>query len=367
MAGLSKLLQDEPIVRKQDVSPSVSVKKIHYSKLVTGKYQYRDKNKTQEELHEEAVDLSVSIELAGGLLEYPLVRKVDTDEYEIISGHTRVRACKYLVEELGKEEFAFIPCHVRVISDQDANYYTSSGNIRKPSTQAEIMHEIENERARANAIKDENVRGRLVERLAQRYGKSASVIGEYITISKNISDKGRQAFEDNVLNKSAALELSSLPQSEQDELLEAGVTKKKDIKAYKEEKTVYKDTITNTVKNSSSNKEEDDTKVVALNTDDVVDVLPGQYCVVNADMDIEETTTSVVAVKEIGNNDKMKIQERCTCANCKFPSRIEDTFKFYNKGYCTNCLLDLIKDLADTGVITLDYSAVDIEGIIVHS
>lgn len=338
MAGLSKLLQDEPIVRKTDGASSVSVKKIHYSKLVTGKYQYRDKNKTQEELREEAVDLSVSIELAGGLLEYPLVRKVDTDEYEIISGHTRVRACKYLVEEVGKEEFAFIPCHVRVISDQDANYYTSSGNIRKPSTQAEIMHEIENERARANEVKDENARGRLVERLAKRYGKSASVIGEYITISKNISDKGRQAFENNVLNKSAALELSSLPQKEQDKLLEAGITKKKDIKTYKEEKA-----------------------------NDVVDTLPGQYCVINADMDIEETTTSVVAVKEVGNNDKMKIQERCICANCKLPSRIEDTFKFYNKGYCTNCLLDLIKDLADTGVITLDYSAVDIEGIIIHS
>lgn len=95
---------------------------------------------------------------------------------------------------------------------------------------------------------------------------------------------------------------------------------------------------------------------------EVVDVLPGQYRVANTDMELEEEKENTMS----DNFETLK-DGRCSCKNCKLPSRIEDTFTFYGKGYCMNCLHDLIKDLADTGVITLDCSAVDTKGIVIHS
>lgn len=322
MAKMSMLLDESTTSKKKETLPNIPAKWIHYSKLKTGKFQYRDKGKTPEELREEAIDLSVSIELAEGLLEYPLVRKIDTDEYEIISGHTRVRACTYLAEELGKKEYEFIPCHVRNLSDEDADYCTSSGNIRKISTQAEILHEIENERKRAEKVADPDDKGRLVERLARKYNMAPSVVGDYINISNNLSEKGREMLEEGKLKKSAAVSMAGLPEEEQEQLINAGVTSHKQIKAYKKEK---------------QKAEQKTTQKTETLTDDM----------------------------HKGEKEH-HLQIVSGCRNCKRPTRREDTFVFFNKSYCTNCLHDLIKDLDETGVITLDTSEKFEKGIIVR-
>lgn len=335
--------------------------KIHISELYDGKFQYRDKNKTPEEIREEAINLSVSIEMAGKVIEKPIVRKLADHRYEIISGHTRVRACRYLAEEVGKKEFEYVECYVEEMTDEEADYNTAAANVRKPTTEAELLHEIEKERERAYKVKDPNVRGRLVEQLATKYGRSKSTIGEYITISKNLSDKAREAFDSEVINKSAAVTMASLSHEEQDKLVDAGVTRQKDIKAYKEaqvEKTVHRTTVTDTVKTTKTHMVEDTAGDIADETINAVEVLPGQYRVANTEMDLEEVSITENASEE----------EYCTCPNCQKRVQVADTYVFYNKRYCiANCLADLITDLADTGVINLDFTSQGINGIIVRS
>lgn len=347
------------------------LQKIHVNELYDGKFQYRDKNKTPEEIREEAINLSVSIELAGEVIEKPMVRKLAEHQYEIISGHTRIRACRYLAEEVGKKEFEYVECYVKEMTDEDADYYTSSSNARKPTTEAELLYEIEKERERAYKIKDPNAKGRLVERLEKKYGRSKSVIGEYITLSIKLSDKSREAFDNKIINKSAAIALASLSHDEQDKLIDAGITKKKDISAYKEEKvekTVHRTTVTDTVKKTTTrNVEEKCPSEDEEKQSKVVDVLPGQYRVANTDMEIEEVDVSDA---QISTEKGMNIADelgRCKCPNCELPSRIEDIFVYYNKKYCMNCLFDLIKDMADTGVISLDRTEINTKGTIVRS
>ena len=76
----------------------ISIKNLEESKL-----QYRD---IPQEDVEKLADL---IELDGEVLQPLLVRKAGADTYEILAGHKRYRACKYLSEVRKLEQFSMIP------------------------------------------------------------------------------------------------------------------------------------------------------------------------------------------------------------------------------------------------------------------
>ena len=78
----------EKILTKKMHPQLVSIKKLEESKL-----QYRD---IPQEDVEKLADL---IELDGEVLQPLLVRKAGADTYEILAGHKRYRACRYLAEE----------------------------------------------------------------------------------------------------------------------------------------------------------------------------------------------------------------------------------------------------------------------------
>lgn len=67
---------------------------IHYSKLRRNKKQYCDTTDTEEIEH-----LADLICAYGGVMQNLIVRKWNADEYEIVAGHKRTQACKYLTEE----------------------------------------------------------------------------------------------------------------------------------------------------------------------------------------------------------------------------------------------------------------------------
>ncbi len=83
------------------------------------------------------------IDADNGVLQQILVRKIKNDQYEIIAGHKRRRACKYLVEEEGKKQYAFVPCFVENISDVKAEFQLYSSNSHHVKTDYEKMHELE--------------------------------------------------------------------------------------------------------------------------------------------------------------------------------------------------------------------------------
>lgn len=100
------------------------------------------------------------------------------------------------------------------------------------------MHELERMKYLLETYPEEfpNLQtGRMVERLAKQLNMNKTTAGEYLTISKNLGENARTAFEGGTINKTAALEMAALPEEEQNKLLDAGVTAQKDIKIYKEE------------------------------------------------------------------------------------------------------------------------------------
>ena len=220
-------------VKKAETPPQRVTKWIHYTKLKDNAAQYcneRDKD--------EIIALAGLIDADNGVLQQILVRKIKNDQYEIIAGHKRRRACKYLVEEEGKKQYAFVPCFVENISDVKAEFQLYSSNSHHVKTDYEKMHELERMKYLVETYPEEFPHlqtGRMVERLAAEMKIKKTTVGEYLTISKNLGENARTAFEDGTIKKSAAVEMATLPEKEQDALLSAGVTALKDIKAYKEE------------------------------------------------------------------------------------------------------------------------------------
>lgn len=231
MARFSDVFTEGAAPREQR-PVSQKIKRIHYSKLLESQYQYRDRN--------EAVVIALAdlLKADGKVLEPLVVRKSGpgSDTYEIISGHKRCLASKYLAEQEHLEDFAFLPCVEESMSDIRAEFAVYSSNGYDEKTPYEIMREIE---GMARLLKEhpeefpEYVgKGRLVEKLAAKMNMSRSVVSDYQNISHNLGTAGMESFKQGKLDKSAAVTLASMPEEKQEEALEQGLTKREDIKSY---------------------------------------------------------------------------------------------------------------------------------------
>lgn len=263
-------------VKKAEPHPRRETKWIHYTKLVDNPAQYCDE-KSKSEI-EALADL---IEADKEVLQNLLVRKIDTDEFEIIAGHKRRRACKLLVEERGKKQYEFLPCIVKNISDVQAEFQVYSSNGFHEKNDYEKLHELERMKYLLETYPEEFPHlqtGRMVERLAKQKGMKRTTVGEYLTISKNLGPEGREEFRKGNLKKSAAVELASLPEEEQEDLLEKGMVSHREIKRYKEEKQAVQQEPAGTAENGTVQSESPHPE----------EPLAGQYKVVSTDMEIAE-------------------------------------------------------------------------------
>lgn len=232
MANFESIFRKE--TKKAELHPKRITKWIHYSKLKDNPSQYCD-----EADQDEIVALADLIEADGEVLQDLLVRKTDVDEYEIIAGHKRRRACRLLVEERGKEEFALLPCVVKNVSDVRAEFQLYSSNGHHEKTAYEIMHELERMKYLLENYPEEFPHlqtGRMVERLAKQFNMKKTTVGEYQAIANNLGEKGMDKFREGELKKSAALELAGLTVKEQDRLVEEGRTSLREIREYKQER-----------------------------------------------------------------------------------------------------------------------------------
>lgn len=231
MAKLDSLFKNSDVKRTEE-HPKRVTKWIHYTKLRDNDKQYCNEKDTGE--IEMLADL---IDASEGVLQNLLVKKVDNDEYTIIAGHKRRRACALLVEQRGKKQYEFIPCYVEDINEVQAEFQLYSSNSHHEKTDYERMVELERMKYLLENYPEEfpNLQtGRMVERLAAQMNMSRTTVGEYLNISKNLGETARTAFENGSLKKSAAMEMAALPEETQEQLIDQGITAQKDIKAYKE-------------------------------------------------------------------------------------------------------------------------------------
>lgn len=232
MAKFAEVFTEQ--VEKADASKTKTrkIQFIHYTKLIDSAYQYRNRNR------EMIVSLADLLKADGEILEPCIVRKsgAGSDNFELIAGHKRTLAVKYLVEEEQLEEFAFIPCIVKTFSDIRAEFAVYSTNGYDEKTPYEIMKEIEGMSRLLKEYPEEFPefagKGRLVEKLAAKMKMSRSVISDYQNISHNLGEKGMQSFKDGRIDKSAAVTLASMPEEKQEEILDQGLRKREEIKSY---------------------------------------------------------------------------------------------------------------------------------------
>ena len=206
---------------------------IHYSKLKESSYQYCPG--TPEEIE----NLADRIAGDGKILQNLIVRKKTEDTYEIIAGHKRCAAVKVLVEKRHLKKYAMIPCIVSTGSEAKTRFSVISTNAYHEKTPYEIMHELKELEYLIRTFPEEfpDIQtGRMVERLARQTGIAKSVVGEYQSIAKNLSEAAMDKFRKGEIDKSAASALAGLAADEQDMLIASGITQNKDIKTYKKAK-----------------------------------------------------------------------------------------------------------------------------------
>lgn len=273
MARIDNIFKNE--TKKAETHPKRITKWIHYTKLKENSKNYRGGTDEKMELsRRRAEQLADLIEMDGEVLQELLVRKIDTDEYEIIAGHHRCAACKILVEERGKKQFEFLPCVIRNTSDVRAEFSQYSTNGYDNKTDYEIMHELERMKYLLANYPEEfpDVQsGRMVEKLSKKLNISKTTVGEYLTISKNLGQKAMNQFKTGELKKSAAVQMAALSEEEQEELVDAGKISSKEVKDYKDSKKTNISTMS--IQKSSEKKE---------------DSLPGQYSIKDSDCNISQ-------------------------------------------------------------------------------
>lgn len=318
--------------KKTDGRPRNETKWIHYTKLIDNRDQYR-KSATKEDI----AALAELIHSAGKVLQDLLVRKAGPDSYEIVAGHHRRLACKYLVEEKGLKEYEFLPCKVENVNDIQAEFQVYATNGFMPKTDAEKLHEIERMKYLLEKYPEqfpELEKGRTIEKIAHIMNMGKTAVGDYVTISKNLSDKGREAFDKGNLNKSTALALSSLPEQEQDKLIASGATLKS-VNAHKN-KNATKPSLSNT----------DTASAIRMNTSwpekksAETDKIPNQYRFTNIDLKIEEEQNTETEIQKYDLNyfldEQMDILARLKSASRIDPEYEKDLARarYIVKGLC---------------------------------
>ena len=239
MASIGDVFKEE--TKKAGARPTRATKWIHYSKIKDNQNQYRcgSTEEERQQYRKQVEDLAMLITASGTVLQNLLVKKIGTDEYEMIAGHHRRDACKKLVEEDGLEDYALLPCNIENVSEAREEFDLYATNIFPEKSEYEKMHELERMKYLIETYPEEFPdlqKGRMVDRLATQMNMSKTTVGEYLTISKNLEEEGKKQFRSGELKKSAAVELASLGQEEQKELLKKGTTSLREIRTYKKEK-----------------------------------------------------------------------------------------------------------------------------------
>lgn len=143
----------------------------------------------------EIEDLADSIE-ENGLQHNIVLRKLDSAEYELISGERRFCAFQLLYERHG-DKYKLIPSKISKADDIDAEISLIHANtdVRK-LTPAEQLQSVERLKAlyEVKRQRGDKISGRLRERLAADLGLSVGQVGNLENISANLDDENKARF-----------------------------------------------------------------------------------------------------------------------------------------------------------------------------
>lgn len=160
--------------------------------------------------------LAASIE-AHTLIEPPTVRDLMNGEYVIISGHRRVMAVKKLVEE-GHTEFSRIQVAVVIDNDDEsvALKLIAANAETRVLTNAERLAQAQEYMRVMSLYKDRvNLPGKVRDIVAKKMKMSSGALGELLALPNKLHPALLEHFKQGTINQTAAIELSKLPNEDQ--------------------------------------------------------------------------------------------------------------------------------------------------------
>jgi len=242
MALFESLINDAGKGEKKAAGFAVTM--VHYTKLIPSE----NNNYSMESIKE----LAQMIVLAGGVKQNLLARKKTPDEYELIAGHRRRQAVKYLVEELGHEEYAMLPVHVERDGDlmSEINLILTNCGARNRSDWERMMevtrltellkamqtgNQEEQDRFREWIGLEPGLSGRELRKLvAELTGMSETKVAQLNHINNNLAPEMMDKFQIGQIGVSVANEAAGLPPEKQQELAGKDEVKLADVKAVSE-------------------------------------------------------------------------------------------------------------------------------------
>lgn len=249
MALLNSIITERP---KKEGS-SFGIVMVHYTRLIPSE----NNNYSVDNIRE----LANMIKLSGGIKQNLLARKKTPEEYELIAGHRRRLAVKYLVEEEGLQEYAMLPVHVEKTGDvlSEIDLLLTNCAARERSDWEKMMEvtrltelvkamqtgtEEEQERFRQLFGRDPGMTGgrELRKLIAETLGLSETKVANLNHINSSLSPELKERFEGGEIGVSVANEAAGLPAEKQQELAKKEEIKLADVKAAKEEAVSESDT-----------------------------------------------------------------------------------------------------------------------------
>lgn len=245
MALFESLIKDAGKGEKKTAGFAVTM--VHYTKLIPSE----NNNYSVDSIKE----LAQMIVLAGGVKQNLLARKKTPDEYELIAGHRRRQAVKYLVEELGREEYAMLPVHVERDGDlmSEINLILTNCGARNRSDWERMMEvtrltellkamqtgsQEEQDRFREWIGLEPGLSGRELRKLvAELTGMSETKVAQLNHINNSLALEMMDKFQAGAIGVSVANEAAGLPAEKQQELAGKDAVKLADVKAVSESDT----------------------------------------------------------------------------------------------------------------------------------
>lgn len=245
MALFENLIKDAGKGEKKAAGFAVTM--VHYTKLIPSE----NNNYSMDSIKE----LAQMIVLAGGVKQNLLARKKTPDEYELIAGHRRRQAVKYLVEELGHEEYAMLPVHVERDGDlmSEVNLILTNCGARNRSDWERMMEvtrltellkamqtgsQEERDRFREWIGLEPGLSGRELRKLvAELTGMSETKVAQLNHINNNLAPEMMDKFQTGQIGVSVANEAAGLPPEKQQELAGKDEVKLADVKAVSDSDT----------------------------------------------------------------------------------------------------------------------------------
>ena len=198
------------------------VEQIELKMIRPSQFALRDRH--QKTANEEDTLLSNSIR-EHGLLQPILVRPL-THGFEVVAGHRRFQACRSL-------RWRFVSCKIRDMSDKQAYEIQLTENMQRKS-----MDPVEEAEAFRRYVIDFGWGG--VTELAKKIGKSEEYVSHRLQLLKLPNDIKEKIISTR-LNVSQAMELTTIPQDKQSQIIDQVIRNNLTVKQIRQVKSVLKE------------------------------------------------------------------------------------------------------------------------------